>query len=184
MPSKPATSETRWFTIMDRVFWVLWVLLPVTAIGLIWIVNDPDTYVAGLTPEQSACITNLPLPPNYSMLGKLALGSLFAFSLAFYALIMGILHRMIRRFAKGNQFDQLTLKSMKWFGIILIAFPFADMLLTNIVGYILSKTGDAGLFTTSFLVDIGPIAVGIFVLALMHVLKNAIALKTENDLTI
>jgi hypothetical protein len=66
----------------------------------------------------------------------------------------------------------------------LIAFPFADTVLNNIVGFILTLTGDSGLFTTSFLVDIGPIAVGIFVLALMHVLKNAIALKTENDLTI
>jgi Protein of unknown function (DUF2975) len=184
MPSLAVSPETRWFTIMDRLFWVLWVLLPLTAIGLLWIVNDPDTYTAGLTPEQSACMANLPLPPNYSTTGKLALGSIVAFNLVFYAVIMGILHRMIRRFAKGKQFDQHTLKSMQWFGIILIAFPFADMLLTNIVGYILTLTSDAGLFTTSFLVDIGPIAVGIFVLALMHVLKNAIALKTENDLTI
>ncbi len=184
MLSKPTASETRWFIIMDKLFWVLWVLLPVTAIGLLWIVNDPNSYNAGLTAEQSTCMANLPLPPNYSMTGKLALGSIVAFSFVFYAVIMGILHRMIRRFAKGNQFDQHTLKSMQWFGIILIAFPFADMLLTYIVGFILKQTGDAGLYSMSYFLDIGPIAVGIFVLALMHVLKNAIALKTENDLTI
>lgn len=184
MPLSIKSPETRRFALMDKIFWLLWALLPILAILLYREANDPETYTLGLTELQAACIKSLPLPSNYTTIGKIAFNCLLGFDIAFYALLFGILHRSIRRFAKGSVFDDFTLKNMRLLGIALIGYSIAVMLLRNLVSYILVLTGDSNLFTPVWFVDIGPIAVGIFVLALMQVLKNAIDIKTENDLTI
>ena len=56
--------------------------------------------------------------------------------------------------------------------------------MTQAVAYALKARGDLPVYVASFAVDVAPIAVGLFLIALRHVLDHALAIKTENDLTI
>jgi Protein of unknown function (DUF2975) len=178
------SENLAWFQTLDHAFWALWVALPVMIGSIVWMLNDPVALLQGLTPEQMKCADIIPKPANFSSTGKLLFWGMIAFTFSFYVFLMAMFHRMVRRFAKGQIFVSETLGSMQWIGAIMIAFPFAEVLVNNAVNYGLLKLGDSPVFAPSYMVDVGPIAVGAFLIALKFVLERAILLKSENDLTI
>jgi Protein of unknown function (DUF2975) len=180
---KLSTTQSRWFNIMDKAFWLLWIAFPISFFVIAWLVLDPHTYQAGLTPAQIACVGDLKTPPNYSLLGKVVFWSKFVFDFVFYGCLLFILHSTIHRFAKGNIFDAFTLRKMHWLGVILIAYPIIAFFLVFCMSAILRMTGDANELIGNVF-DVAPIAVGVFIMSIKFVLQNAMILKSENDLTI
>ena len=173
----------KWFLLLDKLFWVLWIAFPIMFLTLAYFIADPATYTTGLTDAQIACFGSTPIPTNYSFSGKLLFWSIFVVQFVFYGTLFYILHLTIHRFAKGDIFDFHTLRRMHILGVILIGFPIFTFVQSAIVSYGLLYTDkiDSGSLE---ILDVGPIAVGIFIIAIKLVLQNAMSLKTENDLTI
>ena len=173
-----------WFRRFDRIFWVIWAALP----AMIWVAYranlDAGTPAAGMSPEQARCLDVLPSAINMSGLGKTLLWALFAFEVSIYIVLLALLHRMVHRFASGDLLVSETLANLQTMGIVLVVWPLLEAVATNVVGYVWKANGDVPYWTANYFVDVGPIAVGVFLVALKGVLEHAIALKADHDLTI
>jgi hypothetical protein len=177
-------SKTQSFQLLEKVFWVIWVLMPFLFYKLWKLVNDPATYMQGLTPDQVKCMSGIINPAQFSSWGTLIYNLPLIATFIFYVILIFNFHRMVRRFAAGGAFDAFTLRDMKTLGITLIVYPFFDFALGHFVSAALQYTGELKTASEPSFVDIGVVAAGFFIIALMIVLKNAIDLKSENDLTI
>jgi Protein of unknown function (DUF2975) len=175
------------FRALDQLFWLFWmfwiVLLLVLGVVL-WFVFDPKASPEGLSTADLACLANFTLPSSLSAFGKTVYAILIASTFIFYSVCFTILHRSIRSFRAGHVFDHRTLNSLKWLGIVLVAFPFVQCLLEFGVLDFLERYEGAKFTTTGSVIDVGTMAFGLFVLALRQVLQHGLVLKSENDLTI
>jgi Protein of unknown function (DUF2975) len=183
---KPSQDKNH-FRTLDRLFWLFWmfwiVLLLVLGVVL-WFVFDPSASPEGLSTADLACLANMTLPSSLSAFGKVVYAVLIASSFIFYSICFAILHRSIRSFRAGHVFDLRTLNSLKWLGIVLVAFPFVQCLLELGVLDFLERFEGAKLTSTGSVIDVGTMAFGLFVLALRQVLQHGLVIKSENDLTI
>lgn len=175
------------FRTLDRLFWLFWmfwIILLLVLGAVLWFVFDPSASTEGLSTADLACLANMTLPSSLSAFGKAVYGILIASSFIFYSVCFAMLHRAIRTFRAGYVFDHRTLNSLKWLGIVLVAFPFVQCLLEFGVLDFLERYEGAKLTTTGSVIDIGTTAFGLFVLALRQVLQHGLVIKSENDLTI
>lgn len=178
-------ARQRWFPRLDLAFWMIWAAFPV----IVWLAYRHNTtasasIAASLSPEQAKCAGIVTNPLDMSPQGQMLFWTLFLFQLSFFAVFTGILHRMVHRFARGRIFVSETLQGMWWMGIILVIWPFIDLITGNAVAYALHEIGDIKFFLPSYNVDIGTIAGGVFLMALKFVIEHAILLQSENELTI
>ncbi|MGN8546704.1 DUF2975 domain-containing protein [Bradyrhizobium sp. 13971] len=174
-----------WFRRLDRAFWLIWAALPV----VLWLAYDRTTTASAtiaesLIGEQAKCAAIVANPLTMSAKGQVLFWSLFALGVSFYAVLIGILHRMVNRFANGRIFVSETLRGVWWMGIFLVVWPFVDTITTIAVTYALYQAGDIKFFLPSYGVDVGTVASGVFLMALKFVIEQAILLQSENDLTI
>ena len=178
-------ARQSWFRRLDLAFWAIWAALPV----VVWLAYLRSTTVsasiaASLGPDQVKCAGLVANPLEMSRPGQLLFWTLFALQLSFFAVLIGILHRMVHRFARGRIFASETLQGVWWMGIILVIWPFIDLITSNAVAYALHEIGDVKFLLPSYNVDIGTIAGGMFLMALKFVIEHAILLQSENELTI
>jgi len=178
-------ARQSWFRRLDLAFWAIWAALPV----VVWLAYLRSTtasasIAASLGPDQVKCAGLVANPHEMSRPGQLLFWTLFALQLSFFAVLIGILHRMVHRFARGRIFASETLQGVWWMGIILVIWPFIDLITSNAVAYALHEIGDVKFFLPSYNVDIGTIAGGMFLMALKFVIEHAILLQSENELTI
>jgi hypothetical protein len=172
------------FQRLNYLFWVIWACVPVLFYKLFTLINDPATYTQGMTPEQVSCVQDIMNPATFSSWGKVLLNIPLLSAFVFYIILIFSFHRMVYRFAKGGAFDAFTLRHMKILGYTLICYPFFDFILGHLVAAGLVYTGDTKTGIGAPFVDVAVVGAGFFVIALMIVLRNAIAIKSENDLTI
>jgi hypothetical protein len=129
------------------------------------------TIAESLSGEQAKCASIVANPLTMSAQGKVLFWALFALGISFYVVLIGMLHRMVNRFANGRIFVSETLQGVWWMGI----FP---------VLYVLYRIGDVKFFLPNYDIDVSTIAGGVFLMALKFALEHAILLQSENDLTI
>jgi hypothetical protein len=177
-------ESLRWIAFLDKFFWLLWILLPISIAAFVYYLNLPETFMPTMTPEQVACAKAFPNPTTFSFWGKVMFWLPIAVLFGFYTLLMGILHRTIHNFATRPMFVDDTLRSMQHLAVALIVYPFVQSLVGMLTSYGLTITDGIPAQYISFIPDVAVIAVGVFLLAVKYVLKNAIDLKTENELTI
>ena len=178
-------ARQRWFRCLDLAFWAIWAAFPL----VIWLAFHRNTtasasIAASLSPEQAKCAGIVTNPLDMSRQGQMLFWMLFSFQLSFFAVLIGIFHRMVHRFAHGRIFVSETLQGVWWMGIILVIWPFVDLATSNAVAYALHEIGDIKFFLPSYNLDIGTIAGGVFLMALKFVIEHAILLQSENELTI
>jgi len=106
-------ARQRWFQRLDLAFWAIWAALPLT----VWLAYRANTtasasIAASLSPEQVKCAGIVSNPLNMSRPGQLLFWALFSFQLSFFAVLIGILHRMVHRFARGRIFVSETLQGV------------------------------------------------------------------------
>jgi Protein of unknown function (DUF2975) len=177
-------QSQKFFARMNAAFWVIWALLPIMFGAAIYTLLQPETFQQGLSPEQIKVMGDKLSLGQGSVANAAAIWFQIAFEIGFYVLLFAILHRMIRQFMGGAIFVGRTLASVQTLGWILVAYPFVTNLITNASNFILARMGEPTLGGLSYFVDLGPIAVGLFLVALKHVLHHAMRMKFENDLTI
>jgi Protein of unknown function (DUF2975) len=177
-------ANLNWFRRLDQIFWLLWACLPI----MMWFTYqahlEAGVPLPGMTEEQQRCFKILPSIANLSAAGSKVYWAYFAFEHAIYFILFGLLHRMVRRFASGDILASDTLANLQAMGVVLLLWPFLSLIAANLLAYFWKQSGDMTDWMISYTIDLAPIAVGIFLIALKGVLEHAIALKTENDLTI
>lgn len=177
-------DSQRFFNRIDRAFWVVWALLPLTCGVVIYTLLQPETFTRGLTPEQIKVMGDKLSLGQGSTATAAAIWFQVAFEIAFYIVMFAILHRMIRQFKNGAIFVGKTLANVQYIGWILVAFPFVSNAITNISNLILERMGAPAAGPYIYFVDPGPIAMGLFLIVLNRVLQHAMRMKFENDMTI
>lgn len=176
--------ESRLFIWLDRLFWLLWpafagmILLAYMAT----VTGDQQIAASGTIKEE--CLAQLPRFSAFSAGGKTAYWVLFSFEFLVYGALLALAHLMIHRFARGRVFVADTLSSLKWLGMIVTAWPFYEILSSNGLTYALYRLGDLKLFQPTLVPDLPVFAVGLMILTLYAVMRRAIELKTDTDLTI
>jgi len=172
------------FVMLDRLFWLVWLGLPV----MIWVAystaNDPSEVVAQLPPGLAQCASLIAHPATMSPLGRALYWGLFCLQISIYFVLLGALHLVVNRFARGRIFVSETLATVFWLGVTLIVWPFVDTAATQFVLAALKARGDVPVYLEKYAIDVAPVAVGLFLVALSYVLDHAMAMKSENDLTI
>ncbi len=184
MPTRDSERRFDWFTRLDRAFWVVWLLFALLVVLAYRQASDPGAAFE-VMPGRADCRDLLPHPARMSTAGRTIYWLLFAFQLSIYVVLLTVLHRIIHRFARRQVFVAETLERVWFMGLVLIAWPFLEA----VVGYsalaLLKWFGDLpGIKIPVPTLDVGPLAVGLFLIAIKYVLEQAIALKTDNDLTV
>jgi hypothetical protein len=182
--STSASDDKRWFRFLDRAFIAVWVALPVMIAVAIWSMLHQGEPLVGMTSEQMQCLKVFPTPLSLSSTGQTILWTLFAFNASIYVVLLGFLHGMVRRFARERIFVSETLASLWQMGLILIVWPFLETSASALAAFALWETDEVPFSYYSFNIDVAPIAVGLFLLATQSVIRKAMALKEDSDLTI
>lgn len=181
--SSPSES-TRWFRVLDRAFWLIWLGFPL----MMWLVYQANTNAPRigeqLPPEFKNCIALMPMPQNMKGGSAAIFWIMFIVNFSIYAIVLWVFHAILHRFARGRIYVSETLASLQFVGIALIVWPFVDALVQNAGMYALHQRGDLPIYVPTGVIDIGPVAVGVFLLAIKLMLSHAIALKSEHDLTV
>ncbi|MFZ4808638.1 MAG: DUF2975 domain-containing protein [Hyphomicrobiaceae bacterium] len=179
-----ASDDKRWFRFLDRAFFAVWAALPVMIGIAIWSALHQGEPLEGMTSEQIQCLKILPTISSMSSSGQAIVWTLFAFNTSIYVVLLAFLHGMVRRFARERIFVSETLASLWQMGVILIVWPFLETGALALASFALWEVEKLPFSTYRFNLDIAPIAVGLFLLATQSVIRKAIALKQDSDLTI
>lgn len=184
MTEKTKAKRLARFRQLDRLFWLVWLGLPL----MVWLslaaAADPAALAAQLPAELAQCARLIPQPEQMSGLGKVLYWFLLGYQLSIYVVLLAALHRVVHRFAQGRLYAAETLSIVGWLGVVLVAWPFTETAVTGLVAYGLKALGDIPILVPSLAVDIAPITVGLFLIALRSVLTHAMAIEAENELTI
>jgi hypothetical protein len=169
------------FKIFDRIFWAIWLVLPVT----IWLTYNTmmaDSVFMAVVPE--SCRSTLPIVSKFSTTGKVAVASFFLWQFALYVIVIAMAHRTIRRCMRGDVLVADILRTLGFIGIVIVSWVFIQLLVANAMKYVIFLTGDVPLFEPEYGFDVGLPALGILILAMRAVIAYAIEIKQDQDLTI
>ena len=178
------TDNPRLFAVLDRLFWLVWLALPVVMWLTYAALLDQSALKAELPEGASNCAELLPQVANFSWGGKASVLAYFLWQYAVYAWLLYLAHSAIHRCAIGQVFVSGTLDTLKLLGIIIVAWPFIDLGASNLLTFALTLTADLKNFSANLLFDVGPFGVGLLILTMRAVLGHAILLKQDHDLTI
>ncbi|MDR3435052.1 DUF2975 domain-containing protein [Telmatospirillum sp.] len=177
-------SNMRLFRRLDRLYWLIWLLYPVTLWLSVHSILDTAALRDIMKPNPAGCFESLPLPANFSLSGKMVYWSLFASAHAFFVAMLVVVHTAIRRFAKGDVFVLKTLHSVRQLGMLIVGWAVYQLAFNNLMAYGLFVTGDLQGYHADYEVDVPTLAVGLFVLTFKFILERAVTLQEDVDLTI
>jgi Protein of unknown function (DUF2975) len=179
-----SNPSQKFFDRMNTAFCAIWILFPLTVAVLLYYIANPQTMLEGLTPDQIKCLGEKLSFGQGSTANTIASSILILYEVGFYILMFALLHRMIRSFKSGSIFVGKTLASVQMLGWILVFYPLVAKILNIAANAVLRNIGEPVVSGADYYIDLGPIAVGLFLVALKHVLHHAMRMKFENDLTI
>jgi Protein of unknown function (DUF2975) len=178
------TENPRIFQWLDRFFWLVWLAFPVLLWQTYLTVIDQSTLTDELPTGAEDCAALIPSVANFSAQGKASFVVYFVAQYVIYALLLWLAHTTIHRCAMGKVYVSDTLRTLGFLGVIVILWPVYELVTTNLLSYALTVTGDLKTYRPDFLFDVGPLGVGLLILAMRAVIGHAINIKQDNDLTI
>ena len=162
---------------LDAVLWFIWLLAPIyifMAIKSTWSAPYIDLHL----PKKALVVS------AYSLNGQILIAASLVFEIVFYVLIVLLIHRLVRQFIKGEILISATLTTMKRFAYLFITVPLALFVIYNINLYLLYKFGDLPMWEPLYQPDLVAFSIGLLFLALHILIKHAVALQKDIDLTV
>jgi len=101
-----------------------------------------------------------------------------------YVTLMVLMHALVRRFTRGQMLISMTLGTMKNIAWLLLANAFIGIPLYNLNMYLLSRWGDLPAWEPIYLIDPMSLALALTLLALRILIRHAIRLQEDVDLTV
>jgi Protein of unknown function (DUF2975) len=182
--AKRESSRLQTLKRLDKFLWFCWFGFPGILALVYWRVT---TLIPQAMVEAGAqnCLQPLGHPNYISLHGKAIFWSGFLFQNAIFFIVLWVLHRMVRRFISGRIFVEDTLAGLKSLGVILIVWPFLAAAARYAENTALSALGDLPpKWPAPVGVQLGYVAMGLFLLALKIVIEYAIEIKSDQELTI
>lgn len=169
---------------LDRAFWLIWLGFPLLIWQVVAEARIGTAQLEALYPDQRACLALLPQIDAFSGAGQALFWSLLALEFTVYAVLLGLAHRVIQRCASGRIFVSEMIGTLRAIGLIIAIWPVAELLLSNLVFFVLSRLGDMKSFAPSFALDLPVLGVGLLLLTIAAAMRQAVALREEAELTI
>jgi uncharacterized membrane protein YagU involved in acid resistance len=171
-------EETVFFKRLERCFWALWALAPFLlslAIHYTWtspyaILDDSDASKA--------------IVSTFSFSGQLLVSVEMLIHVGFYVMLVALMHMLVRRFARGQMLMSATLGTMKSIAWLLLAYAFIEMPLYNLNMYLLHRFGDLPSWEPVYFLDVMTLALALTLFALRILIRHAIGLQKDVDLTV
>jgi hypothetical protein len=171
-------EEAIFFKRLERCFWGLWALalFPLSfAIHYTWaspyaILDDADA------PRV--------IVSEFSFGGQVLVSVEMMIHIGFYVALMALMHILVRRFARGQMLMLATLGTMKNIAWLLLAYACIEVPLYNLNMYLLHRIGDIPSWEPSYFVDAMRLALALTLFALRILIRHAIALQEDADLTV
>lgn len=154
------------FHLTGRVFWLVWLLMPIAIWGEIaqvdWAVVGATGRAAGMVPVLLA----LSISGSYLV---------FCFALA-------LAHRIILRAADREFFGPRVLRTFRIMGTMLLVWPLLSHLIDNLAQWAVTPADTPVAF---FLIpDVVVMGFGLFLLTIGQVLAEGLRLQRESELTV
>jgi hypothetical protein len=170
----------RLFIQINRLFWLIWVLLPFCLYKAIpWLEGSPDQLFLA---HQEPCAGNA--VKTLSETGQYFAWLYFGINTGIYLVLFGLMHRLVHGFAAGKVFLKQTLVMMSYIAGLVICWPLVNVVSFNLVGWQLANMGDLQVFQPDFRMDVMTLGSGFFLLVIRVILSHALALHEESRFTI
>jgi hypothetical protein len=171
-------EETVFFKHLERCFWGLWALAPFLlslAIHYTWtlpyaILDDANAPKA--------------IASTFSFAGQMLVSVEMLIHIGFYVALVALMHILVRRFARGQMLMSATLSTMKNIAWLLLAYACIEMPLYNFNMYLLHRFGDLPSWEPLYFLDVMSLALALTLFALRILIRHAIALQEDADLTV
>jgi hypothetical protein len=170
-------TDTDLFVWMNRGFWLAW-----AAIGfIIWrtfSMGWGSPYMLYHDQTLAASVS------TFSFYGRIVVVLEISIAIGFYSVLTFLMHRLINTVAKHQKALAKTLGTMKTIGFLLVGLSFYDFIISVPTHYILFTLGDLKYFEPSPFIDGLALAGGLTFLSLRVIIRRAILMQEDIDLTI
>lgn len=171
-------EETLLLQRLERYFWGLWALAPfLLSLAIYYTWSYP--YVVG-----KDIATQQALVSSFSFGGQLLVGMEMLIHIGLYVALMVLMHSLVRRFTRGQALISATLRTMKNIAWLLLAYAFIGMPLYNLNMYLLFRWGDLPAWEPIYFIDAMSVALALTLLALRILMRHAMQLQEDVDLTV
>lgn len=174
------TSEHVLFKQINRLFWLIWILLPFYLYKAIpWLESPPGNMFLS---QQELC--SVDATQQLSVTGQWIAWIYFGINTLIYLTLFGLMHHLVHTFAKGEVFLKKTLTFMGYIAGLVISWPLIDVVSFNVIGWLLQRMGELSVFHPDFQVDVMTLGSGAFLLVIRVILSHALKLHDESRYTI
>ena len=163
---------------LERCFWGLWALAPFLLCLVIYYTWSYP-YVVGKDLETQKTIVS-----SFSFGGQLLVGVEVLIHTALYVTLVVLMHSLVRRFTRGQMLISATLRTIKNIAWLLLAYAFITMPLYNFNIYLLFLWGDLPTWEPFYFIDAMSLALALTLFALHILIRHAIRLQEDVDLTV
>lgn len=171
-------EETLLLLRLERCFLGLWVLAPfLLSLAIYYTWSYP--YVVGKDVE-----TQKTLVSSFSFGGQLLVGVELLIHVGLYVTLVVLMHSLVRRFARGQMLVCATLRTIKNIAWLLLAYACIAMPLYNLNMYLLSRWGDIPTWEPIYFIDAMSLALALTLFALHILIRHAMRLQEDVDLTV
>jgi len=163
---------------LNQCFWGLWLLVPLLIYLFahnVW--TSPYVFEPNLDPGMAT-------PASFSVQGQLLVGLELCFNIGLYLLLVALMHRLVGRFAVGQAMMAATLRTIQIIAWLLLASGLVGPLLANLNLFLLFKLGDLPSWEPLYFIDLKDLALSLTLFALRILIRYAIELKEDHDLTV
>ncbi len=171
-------SDLKNFQWLEKTFWGLWLLAPfliTLAIFETWSNNYVDL---NTVPEYSTAVL------NFSSMGQVLVGIELFIAIDVYCGLVVLMHLLVRKFGKEQGLVHSTLDTIHLIAWVLLIYTIIEIPLFNLNCFLLYKIGDLPIYEPVWFIDIVSVAFSLMLLALRILLKEAVFLREDADLTI
>ena len=162
--------------ILERWFWALWALFPLVLSMVVYhIWTEPFLIIKGV-PSKA--------PVEFSFSGQLLVFIHFSISVVLYVTIIAMLHRLVRQFSRGKTLVTGTLTAMRRIAWLVMIFVLIEFPMLNLSCYFLYRLGDIASWEVHYYIEILGLAISLVLFALSTLIKKAIDLQEDVDLTV
>ena len=166
------------FKRIERGFWLLWAIAPILLLLCIhyawsYAYAPPIDGEAGTIPVSS-----------YSFRGQLLVAIDMFINVAICVTLVTLMHRLVRRFARGEMLISATLRTMNNIAWLMLIYALMEIPFYNLNIYLLYSWGDLTTWQPVYFIDVMGLAFALTLFALRTLISHAIRLKEDVDLTV
>lgn len=172
------------FRLLDWSFWLIWAVFPLFIWSAIATILDAPEVTKEIIGNDPVCLAGVPMLDKFSTASAIAYWTMVSIEVSVYALILFLVHRVIRRCARGKVFVQDMIGFLWQIGLFISLWPIVALGLDNGLAWFLWQQGDMPMFFWVSWPDLPTIGVGLLLVTLSYAMDMAVQMHDEAQLTV